>query len=68
MIRSASPKRLFWGTCPECDSPLNVQSGEYGQFLGCSAYPRCEYTENLDQAAKDILDGDAEPVHGGGRL
>ena len=63
-----SPNTLFWGTCPDCSSSLDVKNGEFGRFLGCSSYPRCEYTENLDQAAKNILDGDAEAVERGETL
>jgi DNA topoisomerase-1 len=31
--------------CPECGSPLIVRWGRYGKFIGCSAYPKCRYTE-----------------------
>lgn len=53
---------LYWGTCPDCGSSLGVKSGEHGRFLGCSAYPRCTDSEQLDRAAKNVLDGDAETV------
>lgn len=31
-------------TCPRCGSELVVRQGKYGQFTGCSGYPRCRYT------------------------
>jgi hypothetical protein len=63
----ADNQRPFvWGTCPDCSSTLAVKSGPYGRFLGCSSYPRCDFTENLDRIAKDILDGTAQPARGGG--
>ena len=33
--------------CPECGRPLLVKIGRWGQFLGCSGYPECRYTEQL---------------------
>ena len=33
--------------CPKCGSELVKREGKYGQFLGCSEYPRCKYTYKL---------------------
>lgn len=33
--------------CPYCGSLLVLRSGKYGQFWGCSAYPRCHYTRKV---------------------
>lgn len=33
--------------CPACGSELVVRRGRYGQFYGCSGYPRCKYTQNV---------------------
>ena len=33
--------------CPECNGTLVVRSGKYGQFMGCSNYPRCRFTMPL---------------------
>lgn len=33
--------------CPKCDSPLLIRLGRRGRFIGCSAYPDCDYTRNL---------------------
>ncbi len=35
--------------CPDCDSWLVTRMGRYGRFLGCSNYPACDYTRNLQQ-------------------
>lgn len=43
--------------CPECGNKLKVKNGKNGFFLGCSAYPECKYSINIDEAydkAKDI--------------
>ncbi|PVX32107.1 putative DNA topoisomerase [Pasteurella langaaensis DSM 22999] len=33
--------------CPECGSPLQIRHGKKGLFLGCSAFPKCEYLKPL---------------------
>lgn len=39
-------QRLLENKCPKCSSELVSKKGKYGEFLGCSAYPRCNYTRN----------------------
>ena len=34
--------------CPECASPLSIRLGRNGRFIGCTHYPECSYTRNLD--------------------
>ncbi len=43
--------------CPKCGKPLTVRLGRRGKFVGCSGYPECDFTRNLDGAG-----GAAEPV------
>lgn len=33
--------------CPKCGNSLVKRNGKYGLFLGCSTYPKCDYTETL---------------------
>lgn len=33
--------------CPKCGSNLINRKGKYGAFIGCTAYPKCDYTEKL---------------------
>lgn len=33
-------------SCPRCGSTMRRRSGRYGQFWGCSRYPRCKGTRN----------------------
>lgn len=35
--------------CPKCGGKLVERKGKYGEFLGCSNYPRCKYTLNLNK-------------------
>lgn len=34
--------------CPKCGAALVERHGRYGTFLGCSNYPKCKFTVNLD--------------------
>ncbi|WP_333693438.1 topoisomerase DNA-binding C4 zinc finger domain-containing protein [Phaeobacter italicus] len=34
-------------SCPRCGSAMRRRSGRYGQFWGCSRYPRCKGTRNI---------------------
>lgn len=34
--------------CPKCKKPLVLRKSIYGAFLGCSGYPKCRYTEKLN--------------------
>ena len=33
--------------CQSCGKPMVVKRGKYGEFLACSGYPECKYTESL---------------------
>lgn len=37
--------------CPECGEKLSIRLGKRGRFIGCTAYPECSYTRNLDGSA-----------------
>jgi hypothetical protein len=32
---------------PDCDGNLQPRTGRFGAFLGCSNYPRCNYSRSL---------------------
>ena len=36
--------------CPKCDGWLETKMGRFGRFLGCSNYPDCDYTRNLQRS------------------
>jgi DNA topoisomerase-1 len=48
------PSNEIVGLCPECGKDLIKRSGRYGEFIGCSAFPKCRYTRSLDEPAPDI--------------
>jgi len=37
--------------CPKCGKELLIRKSIYGQFIGCSGYPKCKYTEKVAGAA-----------------
>ena len=34
--------------CPKCSKPLAIRLGKRGRFIGCTAYPECDYTQDLN--------------------
>ena len=32
--------------CPKCGNKLVLRNGKYGTFIGCSNFPKCQYTNN----------------------
>lgn len=39
---------LAAGICPRCGSPLVLRRGKYGDFYGCSNYPKCRFIKRDD--------------------
>ena len=39
-------------TCPKCKKELLVRRGRLGEFLGCSGYPKCKFTQNFTRDAQ----------------
>ncbi len=33
--------------CERCGAKLTLRKGKYGEFYGCSNYPRCKFTKNI---------------------
>ena len=40
------------GNCPKCNSELVKRKGRFGEFIACSGFPKCKYTQN-SSASKD---------------
>jgi DNA topoisomerase-1 len=36
--------------CPKCNKPLSIRLGKRGRFIGCTGYPDCDYTQNLNSS------------------
>lgn len=42
--------------CPECNSPLVIRKGRYGEFTACSNYPECKYVKKEEKSETIIMD------------
>ena len=48
--------------CPNCaDGRLGLKLGKFGAFVGCSNYPECKFTRQLNNDA-DNQDEDGQPI------
>lgn len=41
-------RNLKNGICPRCGGTLVIRDGKYGKFIGCSNYPKCQFTKKID--------------------
>ena len=41
--------------CPQCGAPLQMKQGKKGLFLGCTAYPACDYLRPLHKVEYKVL-------------
>jgi DNA topoisomerase-1 len=39
--------------CPKCGSPLSIRLGRHGRFIGCTNYPTCDYTRDLNNGGDE---------------
>lgn len=39
-------------SCPSCGEALLLRSGRFGEFIACSAYPKCKYTKQTQEPIK----------------
>ncbi|KTD28000.1 MULTISPECIES: type I DNA topoisomerase [Legionella] len=56
--------------CPKCGKPLAIRLGKRGRFIGCTGYPECDYTQDLnsndgEKAEPEVVDGRNCPDCGG---
>jgi DNA topoisomerase I len=56
--------------CPKCGKPLAIRLGKRGRFIGCTGYPECDYTQNLNSAENEkvepeVVEGRRCPTCGG---
>lgn len=51
--------------CPSCESVLVRRNGQYGEFVGCSNWPRCNFTKNLVDFSEAELEMIGYPVYSG---
>jgi len=54
--------------CPKCGRPMELKVSRFGQFLGCTGYPECKYTERLEVKKEPELIGETCPQCHQGQL
>ena len=54
--RSDVTQEMIDEKCPKCGKQLSIRLGKRGRFVGCTGYPDCDYTRNVDAEG-----GTAEP-------
>lgn len=45
---------VLMNECPKCkEGYLIVRKGQYGKFMGCTKFPKCDYTNNIVKAREE---------------
>ncbi len=48
IARAEITQEAIGENCPKCGKPLNARLGKRGKFIGCSGFPECDYTRNMN--------------------
>ena len=51
-------------SCPQCGSELLIRKGKFGEFVACSAFPKCKYSRNVEGKGGDKPEKAAKEVMG----
>lgn len=46
-VREIKKNKEINNCCPKCGSNLIKRTGKYGEFYGCSNFPKCKYTKKV---------------------
>ncbi len=60
-IKSLKMAKPLGRNCPKCGSELLLRSGRYGEFIACSSFPKCKYTEQVDDEG-NVVEKPADEV------
>jgi DNA topoisomerase I len=52
-IKSQKLAQPLGRNCPDCGSELLLRAGRYGNFIACSGFPKCKYTEQVEDENND---------------
>ena len=39
--------------CPDCGEELVIRAGRFGEFISCSNFPKCKYTQNINDTKNE---------------
>lgn len=50
--------------CDRCGCEMKLRKGKFGEFYGCTGYPKCMRTKNLHEIEDDFNDkyGDRDSI------
>ena len=65
--RAVAAKRAAPETCPKCSKQLYLQNSKRGLFVGCSGYPKCDYTRPWGDLPRGRSILGQDPETGSGR-
>ncbi|MEP0355516.1 topoisomerase DNA-binding C4 zinc finger domain-containing protein [Paraglaciecola sp.] len=54
-----------FGPCPKCSSKLGLRRGKSGAFIGCTQYPKCDFSKPLheyENAEIKVIEGSSCPL------
>jgi len=54
--------------CPQCGSPLVYHFGRRGRFIACTGFPKCRYSEGIEENAPPVESDTPCPLCGGKML
>lgn len=60
--RSDVTQELMEENCPKCGKQLSSRLGRSGRFIGCTGYPECDYTRNIN--GEETTASEPEKVEG----
>ncbi len=44
-----------FGKCPSCNAELTIKHAKSGAFIGCTAYPTCDYTQAFHDTEVEVV-------------
>lgn len=60
-IKSQKLAKPLGRECPKCGEELLLRGGRFGNFIACSGFPKCKYTEQVDKDG-NVVEKPAEEV------
>jgi len=52
MTKPVLPDKFYKIECPKCGAEMVKRNGRYGEFYGCSTYPKCNGTRSVAEAKR----------------
>ncbi|MBU1992727.1 topoisomerase DNA-binding C4 zinc finger domain-containing protein, partial [Patescibacteria group bacterium] len=54
-IDPATVKKFKDAKCEKCGEPMTVKMGRFGEFLGCSGYPKCKNIKSIPKYVENVV-------------